>query len=47
MYDSSFVALMNLKETQAWKALLEVIKIFLENKKAENYKDLLRVTVEL
>ena len=45
--DSSFVASMNFKETKAWKALTEVIKTFLENKKAENYKDVLRVTVEL
>ena len=29
------------KEARAWKALTEVIKNFLENKKAEIYKDLL------
>ena len=39
--DSSFVALMTSKGTRACKALTEVIKNFLGNKKAENYKDLL------
>ena len=39
--DSSFVASMTSKEARAWKALREVIKNFLENKKAENYKNLL------
>ena len=33
MKDSSFVASMNFKETQAWKALTEVIKNFLETRK--------------
>ena len=30
------------KEARAWKALTEVIKNFLRNKKAENYKNLLQ-----
>ena len=47
MDDSSFVASMTFKETRDCKALTEVIKNFLGNKKAENYKDQLRVTIEL
>ena len=39
--DSNFAASVTSKEAQAWKALTEVIKNFLGNKKAENYKDLL------
>ena len=47
MKDLSFVASITCKEGRGWKALTEVIKNFLENNKAENYKDLPRVTVEL
>ena len=39
--NSSFVASMTSKEARAWKALTEVIKNFLGNKKAKNYKYLL------
>ena len=41
MKDSSFVVSMISKEAGAWKALTEVIKNFLGNKKVKNYKDLL------
>ena len=37
------MASITFKETRAWKALTEVIKNFLGNKKAENYKDLLEL----
>ena len=39
MKDSNFVASMTSREVQAWKALTEVIKNLLGNKKAENYKE--------
>ena len=50
MKDSSFVASMTSKEARAGKALTKMIKNFLGNKKAENYKlrrPARRVTAEL
>ena len=40
--DSNCMSSTSSKEVRAWKAFVEVINIFLGNKKADNYKDLLQ-----